>query len=112
MAETADQLRGRFARLAELMDEAEHDVLAFMAFPKEHWSQIASTNPLERVNKEIKGCSRVVGIFPNAAAIVRLAGALLDWLGHHAHIITTKGLSYRTAARRRSVGSESENSDN
>ena len=75
--ETADKLRGRFVKLAELMDDAEHDVLAFMAFPKEHWSQIASTNPLERVNKEIKRRSRVVGIFPNDAAIVRLVGALL-----------------------------------
>ena len=75
--ETADKLRGRFAKLAEVMDNAEHDVLAFMGFPKEHWSQIASTNPIERVNKEIKRRSRVVGIFPNDAAIVRLVGALL-----------------------------------
>ena len=75
--ETADKLWGRFAKLAELMDDAEHDVLAFMAFPKEHWWQIATTNPLERVNKEIKRRSRVVGIFPNDAAIVRLVGALL-----------------------------------
>ena len=49
------------------MDEAEHNVLACMAFPKEHWSQIASTDPLERVNKEIKRRSRVVGIFPHDA---------------------------------------------
>ena len=75
--ETADKLRGRFAKLAAVMDNAEHDVLAFMGFPKEHWSQIASTNPIERVNKEIKRRSRVVGIFPNDAAIVRLVGALL-----------------------------------
>lgn len=76
--ETADKLRGQFPRLAELMDEAEDDVLAHMAFPKEQWPQIASTNPLERVNKEIKRRSRVIGIFPNDAAIVRLVGALLD----------------------------------
>jgi putative transposase len=76
--ETADKLRGRFPRLADLMDEAEDDVLAFMGFPKEHWPQLASTNPLERVNKEIKRRARVVGIFPNDAAIVRLVGALLD----------------------------------
>ncbi len=76
--ETADKLRGQFPRLAELMDEAEDDVLAHMGFPKEHWPQIASTNPLERVNKEIKRRARVIGIFPNDAAIVRLVGALLD----------------------------------
>lgn len=76
--ETADKLRGQFPRLAELLDDAEDDVLAFMAFPKEHWPQIASTNPLERLNKEIKRRARVIGIFPNDAAIVRLVGALLD----------------------------------
>lgn len=75
--ETADKLRGRFAKLAALMDDAEDDVLAFMGFPKEHWPQLASTNPLERLNKEIKRRSRVVGIFPNNAAIVRLVGTLL-----------------------------------
>ena len=74
---TADKLRGQFPRLAELMDETEDDVLAHMAFPKEHWPQIASTNPLERVNKEIERRARVIGIFPNDAAIVRLVGALL-----------------------------------
>ena len=76
--ETAEKLRGQFPRLAELMDDAEDDVLAHMAFPKEHWPQIASTNPLERLNKEIKRRARVIGIFPNDAAIVRLVGALLD----------------------------------
>lgn len=76
--ESAEKLRGRFPRLTELMLAAEHDVLAHMAFPKEHWAQIASTNPLERVNKEIKRRSHVIGIFPNDAAIVRLVGALLD----------------------------------
>ena len=75
--ETADKLRGRFPRLAELMDDAEDDVLAFMGFPKEHWPQLASTNPLERLNKEIKRRSRVIGIFPNNAAIIRLVGTLL-----------------------------------
>jgi putative transposase len=75
--ETSDKLRERFPKLSALMDGAEDDVLAFMGFPKEHWPQLASTNPLERLNKEIKRRSRVVGIFPNNAAIVRLVGTLL-----------------------------------
>ena len=73
----ADQLRERFPKLAEMMDEAEPDVLAFMSFPKAHRTQIHSTNPLERLNAEIKRRTNVVGIFPNEAAITRLVGAML-----------------------------------
>ena len=57
-------------RLAKLMRQAEDDVLAFLTFPKEHRSQLHSTNPLERLNKEVKRRTHVVGIFPNEAAIV------------------------------------------
>ena len=75
--EAADRLRSRFPKIAALMDEAEEDVLAFMAFPKEHWPQISNTNPLERLNKEIKRRSDVIGIFPNDDSIRRLVGALM-----------------------------------
>src|SRR5512134_179906 len=73
----ADQLRAKFPKPAKLMDQAEDEVLAFMSFPKAHRAQIHSTNPLERLNAEVKRRTDVVGIFPNEAAITRLAGALL-----------------------------------
>jgi len=60
-----------------MLDDSEHEVLAFMSFPRAHRKQIASTNPLERLNAEIKRRTDVVGIFPNDASIVRLVGALL-----------------------------------
>jgi putative transposase len=73
----ADALRDKHDRLGALMDAAREDVLTYMDYPKEHGAQIASTNPLERVNKEIKRRADVVGIFPNDEAIVRLVGALM-----------------------------------
>jgi transposase-like protein len=67
----------RYPKLAELMHRAEEDVLAYKAFPQAHWQQIHSTNPLERLNKEIKRRTSVIGIFPNEAAVTRLVGALM-----------------------------------
>ena len=75
--QVADALRERFPKLAELMDASRDDVLVYMTFPREHWPQIASTNPLERLNGEIKRRSDVIGIFPNDKAAVRLVGALM-----------------------------------
>ena len=73
----ADQLKPKAPKLAALMDEAQHDVLAYMSFPREHRQKLHSTNPLERLNGEIKRRTNVVGIFPNENAITRLVGAIL-----------------------------------
>ena len=80
------------------MDDAEDDVLAHLAFPKEHWPQLHSTNPLERLNGEIKRRTDVVAIFPNEGAIVRLVGAMLleqndEWAASRARYMSLEKLA-------------------
>jgi transposase-like protein len=106
----ADRLRPRFPKLGELMDEAEDDVLAHMSCPKDHWTQIHSTNPLERLNGEIKRRTDVVAIFPNEAAIVRLVGAMLleqndEWAVQRRYMSleTLEGLSDDPQAKPRRI---------
>jgi transposase-like protein len=103
--QVADQLRARFSRLADLLDAAEADVLAFMAFPRAHWPKLHSTNPIERLNREVKRRADVVGIFPNEASIRRLVGAILleqndEWQLQHRYMSleTMAGLADEPAA--------------
>jgi putative transposase len=76
-ARVVEQLSERFSDAADMLTDASADILAFATFPKEHWRQIWSNNPQERLNKEIRRRTDVVGIFPNRAAVIRLVGAVL-----------------------------------
>src|SRR5215475_2532411 len=94
----ADQLRPKLPKLATFMDEAEADVLAYMSFPAQHRAKLHSTNPIERLNGEIKRRTDVVGIFPNEDAIVRLIGAILleqndEWAVQRARYMTLETIA-------------------
>src|ERR1700761_5354352 len=94
----ADQLRPKLPKLAAFLDDAEADVLAYMTFPAQHRAKLHSTNPIERVNGEIKRRTEVVGIFPNEDAIVRLVGAILleqndEWAVQRARYISLETIA-------------------
>ena len=85
IGETLERLRPRLPRVAALLEEVEDDLLAFYAFPGDHWTKLRSTNPLERVNREIGRRTDVVGIFPNDRSLIRLAASVVieqndEWL--------------------------------
>ena len=94
----ADQIRPKVPKLAELMDHAETDVLAYMDFPQQHWVKLHSSNPIERPIGEIKRRTDVVGIFPNEQAIRRLVGAILleqndEWAVQRARYMTLETIA-------------------
>ena len=94
----ADQMRSKLPKLAALMDAAEEDVLAYMTFPAQHRTKLHSTNPIERLNGEIKRRTDVVGIFPNEASIRRLVGAILmeeteEWTVQQGRYMTLETLA-------------------
>ena len=87
----ADAMRQRWPKLGVFMDDSEHDVLAYMGFPEQHRAKLHSTNPLERLNKEVKRRADVVGIFPSEQSIIRLIGAVLleqndEWQLQHRYM--------------------------
>ena len=93
MRHVADQFRDKWPKLGAFIDDSEADVLAYMNFPAQHRVKIHSTNPIERLNKEVKRRADVVGIFPNEGVIVRLIGAVLleandEWQLQHRYMQT------------------------
>ena len=91
VGDALDRLRQPLPKIAELLEEAEEDLLAFYGFPDAHWPKLRSTNPLERVNREIGRRTDVVGIFPNDKSLIRLAASVVieqndEWLVGHRYL--------------------------
>jgi Transposase, Mutator family len=106
LRDAVGQLERRLPKIAALLDEAEADVLAFFAFPAEHWPKIRSTNPLERFNREIARRTDVVGIFPDDASLIRLVSMLAieandEWLVGRSYISQKSMATLSDACRRR-----------
>jgi transposase-like protein len=102
-------------KVCQFLEEAEEDLIAFYLLPAEHWTKLRSTNPLERVNKEIGRRSDVVGIFPNDASVIRLAGALLseqndEWLVQRRYL-SVESMALILAARRFQESSPNQDQD-
>jgi putative transposase len=96
--EVRDQLATRFPKIGPLMDTAKTEVLASTSFPRAHWQKIWCTNPLERINKEIKRRARVVGVLPNESAVIRLVGAVLadmhdEWQARHRRYLSAGSMA-------------------
>ena len=111
LRKVADGIRSRFPRAATLLEEAAEDILAYRHLPLEHQRQLHSTNPLERLNKEIKRRSQVVGIFPNPAAVIRLVGAVLleqddEWAVAERRYFSAESMSQPTASALSSTAQE------
>jgi transposase-like protein len=78
--EVVKALEGRWPKAAKVLADAEDDLLAYMAFPPEHWTRLSSSNPLERLNREVKRLTDIVGVFPDQEAVIRLVGSVLQEL--------------------------------
>jgi putative transposase len=113
LSEAVAHLDGRMPKVVAVLEDAEADILAFYAFPAAHWSKLRSTNPLERFNKEIGRRTDVVGIFPNDAALIRLAGMLCieqndEWLVGRAYLSAESMQAVLALSERNSQDSQTE----